>query len=47
MSEVDLVVVGRERVREGQRVVASTEAVSLALECVLVVGDVGAHSVPR
>ena len=46
MGEVDLVVGLGEGVRPRQRVVAAVEAVTLALEAVLVVADVTADAVP-
>lgn len=46
MSEVDHVVVARERHCEGQCVVAATPTVPFSLERVLIVADVVAHAVP-
>ena len=46
MGEVDLIICLRERMREGQRVVAACETVPLTLEAVLEVTDVAANSMP-
>lgn len=46
MSEVDLVVILGEGMSECQSVIASGPAIALSLKAVLVVADVGAHSVP-
>ena len=46
VGEVHLIVRLSESVRECQRVVASTESIALSFEAVLVVVDIGAHTVP-
>ena len=46
VGEVHLVVRLSESVRECQRVVASAESIALSFEAVLVVVDIGAHTVP-